>query len=211
MSYNIEKEETKGVLSPVDWRKASAARDKVVKLCAKWYFITSHTWLTLHIPRSQVCLGGQMSAAAFGSQRQALSSCLHIYLIHFPFLAFFPRQHERSAKSRQWQREARSAWVANHPTMVCRPQSPRFCCPSKAMCSLPRHNGSSHLSAKMRSMNPGYFIPFLPARKHKHFRLKTQPPSPGESVATKLKYQTYFWRCDCCIFGCVVAHLQAGA
>lgn len=69
MSWNIQKEVTKGVLSPVDWRKTSAARDKVVKLCARWYSITSHTWLTLHITRSQVCLRGQVSAAGFESQR----------------------------------------------------------------------------------------------------------------------------------------------
>lgn len=69
----------------------------------------------------------------------------------------------------------------------------------------------SHLSAKTRSRNPDYFVPFLPARKHKHFWPKTKPPSPAESQATKLQDWTYFWCCDCCIFGCAVAHLQAGA
>lgn len=86
--------------------------------------------------------------------------------------------------------------------MVWKPRSPRFCCPSKPMWSLPGHNGSLQLSAKTRSQNSGYFIPFLPARKHKDFWPKTQPPSPGESQATKLEdhlllvlWLLHFWLC----------------
>lgn len=55
--------------------------------------------------------------------------------------------------------------------------------PLKGNVFIPGH--SSQLSAKTRSKNPGYSVPFLPARKHKHFQPKTQPPSPGKSPGHK--------------------------
>lgn len=76
---------------------------------------------------------------------------------------------------------------------------------------LPCYNSSSHLSAKTVSSDPDYFVQFLSARKHINTsnQRPNQPPS-GDSQATRLQDQTYFWRCDCCIFSCVVAHCVVG-
>jgi len=72
--------------------------------------------------------------------------------------------------------------------------SHRSCWTSQAMRTLPCYNSSSHLSAKFISSDPGYFVQFLPARKHtntadpyKHRRPKAQPTPfrwiPGHKAA----------------------------